>query len=131
MKAPDELPRDRYDGYSVLDAIINQMDVIDGVFDDLLFRLVHGRAVRIYISRLRGIAPIDAERELGKVGIPIGGRLVRGWDASFLVKAKQATWAIYVLRRHGWTVTEFPPKHDSTVREDLRGRPVRAWKDRR
>jgi hypothetical protein len=121
---------DRYDGVPAFDRILAHMDVIDRVFDAILFRLVHGPCTRIYISRTKGRAPIEAEWHLRKLGIAIGARQIDGWDASFFVKVTQARWAVYVLRRDGWDVTEHARRFKSNVRPELEGQSVRAWADR-
>lgn len=133
---------DRYDDYGHWALTRGEwmlwMDFIDMVLDDWLFTfaqadwkrqwrkrgvlgvlieavscITHYNSSRIYVRRTR--APIEAERLLKRKGVKIGNRTIEGWDAAFRVKRRQERWAVYLLQRAGFTVTE----HHRRVRRSL------------
>lgn len=149
--------RDRFDGYGAQMLFgkgewLLWLDVIDFILDDLFFTFYHAdwrgawarrgvlgiiaelaacigqvNTARIWIRRDR--APIQAERTLKRYGIKIGGRMIRGWDASFRVKRRQERWALYLLKRGGFMVTEHPGRIKAEVSPAAFGSMPRAWAD--
>jgi len=82
-----------------------KIDIIDPV-DGWVGRLIHGPMHRFSFLRHGGFSGIEAEQTLRQYGIRVWGREVTdAEEIAFLVKAKQARWAEYLLCRAGVPLT--------------------------
>lgn len=76
------------------------IDILSPI-DEFMARLQFGRMHRFYYYRTSAYNGYRVEKLLRRYGIRVWGRRIEGDTQSFIVKAKQAVWAEYVLCRAG------------------------------
>ena len=112
--------------------LLKSYDVL-GLLQEIIQTATANSAWRFQISRHEGLSGWEVEQLLKKYGIIIWGR---GFDVDsiyFNVKAEQANWAEYLLKRRGLTIFTAPynPLNDLYPARHPQGSMPISWNQRK